>query len=263
MRKNQSGIAHVFVLVVLVLAAVAGVGYYVATKNKKTDNTQVASQNSGQSEKTSTGSCPDPVLQMPVDISQVTAVLYPGQTRGGQYKPHGGFRLDNSMNDRVTVKAPLTAKLVGGSRYIEQNEHQVLLDFQSDCGVNYRFDHLLTLSPKIQAEVDKLPAPKVDDSRTTNFSSPITVTVGDVIATAVGFPQTHNVSFDFGVYDTHQPNAASKDPAYKAAHSDVNNNDQLKYAVCWFDYLSKSDADTLKTLPPGDQNAGKTSDYCK
>lgn len=263
MRTNQKGAAHLALILVLILVvAVGGVGYYVATKNKKTA-TQSPSSSSSASSSSTASTCPNPVLQSPVDITKVTSVLYPGQIRGGQYKPHGGFRLDNANDNNVEVKAPMDATLVDGSRYIEQNEHQFLLDFKSNCGVNFRLDHLLTLSPKIQAEVDKLPAPQPDDSRTTNFDNQISVKAGEVIATAVGFPQTHNVGFDFGVYDTRQPNAASKKPAYQAAHSDLDQNDQLKYAVCWFDYLPKADAATLRALPGADQTAGKTSDYCK
>lgn len=263
MKKYQSGFSVVeAVIIIVVLGLIGGAGWVVTHKNKsqpKANN----SANSTASNQTASTSCPDPVLKTPVDVSKVTSVLYPGQTRGGQYKPHGGFRLDNSSNDAVEVKSPMDAKLVDGARYIEQNEHQILLDFKSDCGVNFRFDHLLTLSSKLQAEVDKLPAPKQDDSRTTNFQNQISVKAGEVIATGVGFPQTHNVAFDFGVYDTRQQNAASKDSAYVAVHPDLDNNDQLKYAVCWFDYLSSSDAQTLKALPAGDPTSGKNSDYCK
>lgn len=32
--------------------------------------------------------CPDPlILQTPVDINKVTSILYPGQERGGDFKP--------------------------------------------------------------------------------------------------------------------------------------------------------------------------------
>lgn len=257
MKLNQKGVGHLaLMLVIVVVVAVGAVGFYV-DKNKNSNSGSIAN-----SPKLSS-SCPDPVLQMPVDVSKVTGVLYPGQTRGSQYKPHGGFRLDGSSNDAVEVKAPIDAKLVDGSRYIEQGEQQILLDFRSECGVNFRFDHLLTLSPKIQAEVDKLPQPKQDDSRTTNFNNQISVKTGEVIATGVGFPKTNNVSFDFGVYDTRQDNAASKNPTYLAAHQQFGDQDQLKHAVCWFDYLPKADADKLRALPGGDQISGKTSDYCK
>lgn len=262
MKQNQNGFAHlVTTLVIIVVVAVAGVGYYVLTKSDSTNEPQTT--NSTATEEATSSNCPDPILQSPVDITKVTSVLYPGQTRGGNYKPHGGFRLDNATSNTVEVKAAMDAKLVAGSRYVEQGEQQILLDFQSDCGVKYRFDHLLTLSPKIQAEVDKLPAAKPDDSRTTNFNNQISVKAGDVIATAIGFEKTRNVAFDFGVYDTRQPNSASKKAEYKAAHADLENNEQLKYAVCWLDLLSDSESRTLKALPAGDQSSGKTSDYCE
>ncbi|MCA9334258.1 hypothetical protein KC963_04370 [Candidatus Saccharibacteria bacterium] len=261
MKRNQTGFAHfAIVLVLMVIAVVVGVGYYVLSKNRdSSQSSQSASYN--RNESGSSTDCPDPLLVPPVDTEKVTSILYPGQTRGGQYKPHGGFRMDGSSN-AVEVKAPMDAKLVAGSRYIEQGEQQVLLDFQTSCGVNFRFDHLLTLSPEIQAVVDTLPPAKPDDSRTTNFDEQISVKTGDVIATAVGFAKTNNAAFDFGVYDTRQPNSASKDSKYKAAHPDLDNNEQLKYAVCWLDLFSPAIANTLKALPAGDQASGKSSDYC-
>lgn len=42
-RRNQKGFAHVeLVLVLIVVAAIAGVGWYVLSKNKKNNNDQVA-----------------------------------------------------------------------------------------------------------------------------------------------------------------------------------------------------------------------------
>lgn len=246
MERNEKGSAHlVVILVLIVIVAIAGAGYYVVTR------------------KTKTASCPYPLLQSPVDVDKVSSILYPGQTRGGDYKPHGGFRLDDANGNTTEVRAPMDAKLVAGSRYIEQGEEQILLYFQSDCGVNFRFDHLLAVSPAIQNEVDKLPAAKPDDSRTTDFDDQLSVKAGEVIATAVGFEKTKNVSFDFGVYDTRQPNSASKDPAYKAAHPDLDNNDQLKYAVCWLDLFADAENKVLRSLPAADPSSGKTSDYCK
>lgn len=263
MKQNQNGFAHlVAILVIIVVFTVAGVGYYVSTKDEGAKGSKAANP-TAIDEATSSTSCPDPILQLPIDIDKVSSVLYPGQTRGGNYKPHGGFRLDGSSSNAVEVRAPMNAKLIAGSRYIEQGEEQFLLDFQSSCGVKFRFDHLLTLSPAIQKEVDKLPAAKPDDSRTTNFKDQLSVKTGEVIATAVGFEKTSNVAFDFGVYDARQPNSASKDPTYKAAHPDLDNNEQLKYAVCWLDLFAESENDALRALPPADQTSGKTSDYCE
>lgn len=262
MKQNQNGFAHLAaILALIVVVAVVGVGYYVSTKGKSSEESKTA--NSTAIEETTSSSCPDPILQSPVDVDAVSSILYPGQTRGGNYKPHGGFRLDGSSSNAVEVRAPMDAKLVAGSRYIEQGEEQILLDFQSGCGVNFRFDHLLAVSPTIQKAVDKLPAAKPDDSRTTNFNEQLSVKAGDVIATAVGFETTNNVAFDFGVYDTRQQNSASKDSAYRAAHPDLDSNQQLKYAVCWLDLFSESETQAFRALPAADQASGKTSDYCE
>ncbi len=262
MKRNQNGFAALeLILIFAVLAVILGVGYYVFARQKDNDTPQSVSK-TAESTDTSTN-CPDPILKLPVEATKVTSILYPGQTRGGQYKPHGGFRLDNLSSNSVEVKAPMDAKLVAGSRYIEQGEEQILLDFQSGCGVNFRFDHLLVVSPAIQKAVDKLPAAKPDDSRTTNFDDQVSVKTGDVIATAVGFEKTRNVAFDFGVYDTRQPNEASKDSTYKEAHPDLDQNEQLKYAVCWLNLFAESENKALKALPAADQASGKTSDYCK
>ncbi len=209
---------------------------------------------------TETASCD---LLSPVDVSKATSILYPGQTRGGDFKPHGGFRFDGLKNEDVTVTVPLAAKVTSGSRYIERGEVQYMFDFEGDCGINYRFDHLKTLSAKFQAIADKLPAAKVDDSRTTAVSPEVSVATGEVVATAVGFAvgdNGPNVSVDFGVYDKRQKNASSKDAAWVAAHSE--DGDQAYYGVCWFDLLPAADAAIVKALPAGDSAAGKTSDYC-
>ncbi len=204
-------------------------------------------------------------MQSPVDVSLVTAVLYPGQVRGGDFKPHGGFRFDGLKNDEVTVTAPYDATVTDGSRYIEQGEVQYMFDFVTSCGVNYRLDHLKTLSPRFQAIAEKLPEAKVDDSRTTSLGPDVAIMVdaGEVIATAVGFAAGDNgpnVSFDFGVYNLINRNNASKDSAWAAQHADEK--DQAYYAVCWLDLLPAADAATVKALPAGDGSAGKTSDYC-
>ena len=133
-----------------------------------------------------------------------------------------------------------------------------MFDFLNSCGIKYRFDHLYTLSPKFQELAEKLPEPKVDDSRTTNFN-PIKVETGETIATAVGLKQGGNVFVDFGVYDLRQRNEASKNSAWLQEHD----NDQAAYAVCWLDILPSGDSEKAKSLPGGDSTSGKQSDYCK
>lgn len=193
-------------------------------------------------------SCPNPlILQTPVDLSQVTAILYPGQKRGGDFKAHGGFRFDHSKPEQIVVKATLDGYITDASRYIEAGEIQYLFDFQNDCGIRYRFDHLLVLSPKLAKIAENLPEAKINDSRTTHINENIKVIQGEVIATAVGFKESNNVFVDFGVYDMRG----------KAFTSPQQN------AVCWFDLLLSSDSTKVKSLPPGDSNSGTQSTLCK
>ena len=139
--------------------------------------------------------CPTPLLQTPVDLSKVTSILYPGQERGGNYKAHGGFGFDNATDNLVTVKIPLNGKVNRVVRYREMGEIQYLFEFDGDCGVSFRFDHLRKLTAKFEAIVNAFPIK--EDTRTDLVIPPVPVTVGEVIATEVGF--LNNVSVDFGV----------------------------------------------------------------
>src|SRR3989344_2887521 len=199
-------------------------------------------------------------LRLPIDSKKVTGVLHPGQTRGGNYKPHGGFRFDKSKNKDITVKIPLDASLVRASRYIEGGEVQYYFVFVSDCGIMYRFDHLLTLTPKFQAIANTLPAAKKDDSRTTDFTKPYVVKKGEVLATAVGFSKTKNVSVDFGLFDLRQKNTASKNASWARSHA---NDSTAPYGLCMLDMFSAADKKKLRSLPAADGKSGKKSDYCK
>lgn len=205
--------------------------------------------------------CSNPLgLQMPVDIKKATGILYPGQYRGGNYKPHGGFRFDNNKNNNITVKIPLDGSLIRASRYIESGEIQYFFIFVSDCGIMYRFDHLLTLTAKFQRIANTLPAPKKDDSRTTDFSNPITVKKGEILATAVGFVKTKNVGLDFGLFDLRQKNVASRNTSWARLHA---SDSTAPYGLCWLDMFSASENKKLRALPGADGKSGKKSDYCK
>lgn len=193
-------------------------------------------------------SCPEPlILQTPVDLDKVTSILYPGQVRGGDFKPHGGFRFDNSKNNEVEVKIPINAVFIEGSRYIEQGEVQYMFDFQTPCGIRYRFDHLLTLTSRFAKIAENLPQPKENDSRTSRIEEEINVTQGEVIAIAVGIKNNNNVFVDFGVYDMRG----------KFFQSPREN------AICWFDLLPAADSAKVKSLPPGDSKSGSQSTLCK
>ena len=201
-------------------------------------------------------SCPTPLLQTPVDLSKVTSILYPGQERGGNYKAHGGFGFDNATDNLVTVKIPLDGKITRVVRYKELGEIQYLFEFEGNCGVSFRFDHLRKLTAKFEAVVNAFPIK--EDTRTDPVNPPVPVTVGEVIATEVGF--LNNVSVDFGVYDMHQKNEASKDPAWASAHSQFPAD---SYGICWLNSLPQADSLAVKLLPSRDGQKGKMSDYCK
>ncbi len=200
--------------------------------------------------------CPTPLLQTPVDLSKVTSILYPGQERGGNYKAHGGFGFDNATDNLVTVKIPLNGKVKRVVRYREMGEIQYLFEFDGDCGVSFRFDHLRKLTPKFEAIVNAFPIK--EDTRTDLVSPPVAVKVGEVIATEVGF--LNNVSVDFGVYDMRQKNEASKDPAWASAHSQYPAD---SYGICWLNSLPQADSAIVNLLPGRDGKFEKKSDYCK
>lgn len=199
--------------------------------------------------------CPELIFDSPVDVSKATSILYPGQYRGIDYKPHGGFRFDGSISS-IEVRAPFDGYVTGGVRYIENGDLQYSFDFMNECGIAYRFDHLFELSPGMQNLADSLPPPKVDDTRGTSIE-PFFVRKGDLIATKIG--EAGNVFVDWGVYDLRKENSASQNPAYRTEHNDERHH--AFHALCWLDYLPEPDRTTVKNLP-GSGSEGKTSDYC-
>jgi len=206
-------------------------------------------------------SCTNPiVLPLPVSLANVTSILYPGQLRGNNYKPHGGFRFDRpGQTTAVETRAPMAATIYRGSRYLENGEIQYMFDFINDCGIMFRLDHLRELAPRFQALAVALPAAAENDSRTTPIPGTLSVTAGELIGTHIGLRDSGlNVFVDYGVYDLRQRNASSQNPAWLAAHP----GEIAPYAVCWFDWLSASDAAAVRALPSSDGVMGKTSDYC-
>jgi len=231
-------------------------GVKVAVKSNPTLSPTAPASSSPSTGGTPSPSCPTPLLQTPVDLSKVTSILYPGQERGGNYKAHGGFGFDNATDNLVTVKIPLNGKITRVVRYREMGEIQYLFEFDGNCGVSFRFDHLRKLTPKFEAVVSAFPIK--EDTRTDPVNPPVAVTVGEVIATEVGF--LNNVSVDFGVYDMRQKNEASKDPVWASAHSQYPAD---SYGICWLNSLPQNDSVAVKLLPSRDAKNGKTSDYCK
>lgn len=204
--------------------------------------------------------CPEPfVIQPPVDLSQVTGILYPGQSRP-DYKPHGGFRLDNAISNAVSYASPIDGEIIRGARFLAGGEIQYTFDIVHPCGMMVRVGHLLELLPKFQVIVSQFPAATEGDSRTTRVTPPVQVTKGEEIARKIGLSTGGlNVFGDMGLFDLRQKNEASKNPAYAAAHG----VELEQHALCWFDNLTAADEARVRSLPAGDPKAGKSSDYCK
>lgn len=277
---KQKSKLWLFIVIIVGLVGLIAVGYFLfaGKSNQVRDNSQSnggnknSSKNSGNTdiswELTSEGSyrasstpptCPSPlVLESPTDLAKVVSILYPGQARGGNYKPHGGFRFTDGANE-IEVTAPMDAAVVEGGRYLVNGEIQYVFDFVNSCGIKYRLGHLRTLSETFTKIADQFPQAQEMDSRTTQINPPVKIKAGDIIATAVGLISEGNAFFDFGVYDLRQTNEASKNPTFQTAH--VDDQDQAWHALCWFDLLSAENEAKVRSLPA--TSPGSESDYCK
>ena len=273
MLDRQKGFAHLLLVVILLSVAAVSLVAWRIYKVKSDQSSLGGAGSSGQevswyqdengwAYKGTLPKCPSQV-RLPIDIGRATSVLYPGQYRGGEYKPHGGFRFDNEKTNEVTITAPFDAELVRGAKYMAKGDIQYVFDFIAPCGYMYRLGHLLTLSPKLAEASSKLPLNGDGDSRDSDISPRVKFTAGEVIAVATGMSWGNgggdvNVFVDWGVYDLKQKNEASKNKAWAAKHP----YDTEQYALCWFDLLSPADEAKVRALPAADGTSGKASDYC-
>lgn len=210
--------------------------------------------------------CPTIDWRLPIDdLGLVTAVMDPGQVRGGNYKGHGGFHMTTSD---VVVRSPLDGYIVGAAAYLERQmnnpnspaEIQYIMDIQHPCGFMVRFDHLKELSPEIAKALASL---KVrEDTQGAMLNPPVPVTRGQVIATKIGHLEySINRSFDFGAYDVRavQPNRRTRDQLLA-----FGPDGQLgMYAICWFDLFGSANASVLRNLPRPSTEAAQGSDICR
>jgi len=209
--------------------------------------------------------CIDVGWQLPLrDLSTVEGRLEPGQIRGGDYKAHGGFRMQTAEVDVVSAingaitsiaayRETATGKRSGG-------EVQYLIEIQHPCGIQVRYDHLKVLSAPIQKIFTDNAVVVGDDSRTTRMQPPVPIKAGDLLATTVGFIETGaNYSFDFGVYDlrTPQPSKRSAEELKKMGPSGMLG----QYGLCWYDLFGTENAASIRAIPVGSKEQG--SDYCE
>jgi len=274
--KNNKGFVHILVIIIVVILLIGLIGFAVFSGSNREGEgivSKITQQESRQGEVVwmfdnrdgewrvsgSPPACSDPlIVESPVDINQVSSILYPGQIRAGDYKPHGGFRFLRSDN-LVDVVAPMDGYLFKASRHIARGEIQYLMFFINDCGVMYKLDHLRTLTDKYERVFDDFPPPPVEDSRTTEINPRVFVQKGELIATEVGFKKDNNIFVDFGLYDLRQKNEVSQDPSWVASHPGME--EQGEHALCWFNNFKPQQAEILVNLSIGSEE-GNVSDYC-
>ena len=205
--------------------------------------------------------CEEPLIfPSPSDLNLASSILYPGQIRGGDYKPHGGIRLDNLENNEVDVYAPMDGNLFMAARHLESGEVQYSLYFTNDCGIMYKLDHLRELTSKFNGIIEEIPMGGKGDTRTTQIFPSVFVGKGEYIATKVGIEANKNIFFDFGVYDLRKTNGVVYDEEFIATYGSVSQFGTV--ALCWLDYLEGEEKNIAKSLPGGDGINGKISDYC-
>jgi hypothetical protein len=281
MKQNQKGFIHHLGLIVLLLIVIAAIGFtgWRVVSHKKRDGGTASPNSSGRviwdtdqkgnwTPSSTPPDCPaQPMLSVPVEPRLITSVLYPGQYRGdpsdiNNYKSHGGFRFDNLKNNDVQIRMPISGYVTETARYTVQGQTQATFNVQNPCGVMVKFGHLLKLSSQFQAIADKATVNPRADSHTTAVNPPVYVKKGDLVATRTGIPG--NTFLDFGVYDLRTTNASGKDMQYVDTHGGPIYMSLSAHAVCWLhNWLPSSDEQVLNSLPAGDSNSGKTSDYCK
>lgn len=274
--KSHSGFALIeFLLFLVFLGALIGVGYYVYAQKTKGDanpsqsTTQVTKENESSeiiwsytqdnewASSETPPKCEEPIeLTFPSDVSTATNTLWPGQVRG-DFKAHGGVRYDNTPSGEVEVVAPYDARVyrVGRYDFDGSGEQQMVIDFINNCGIMYRFDHLLELAPKFRSIYNNFPG----DGSTSQFyevDEQVAIEKGELLATKIGFPAMGNVFYDLGVYDLRQKNEASQNKGWASQHAP----EVAHYGVCWFDLMPDDINQTLRNLPTGKE--GKTSAYC-
>lgn len=205
--------------------------------------------------------CPANLLtRSPVDLTQATAVFYPGQYRGQAYDANGGFSFEDSAG-AVKVYLPLNAKLARLSSYIENGDQQYSLFFIHPCGMAVKFDHLLKLTNKYQKIVERLRPSSTVNAGAVPVEPPVAAKAGELVATAVGLPSERSYSLDFGMYNLRQPNPISRNFKWELYHQVSKSTDW--FGVCWLDMLPGSDSDKLAALLDSSFDPTAKSDYCQ
>ncbi len=254
---------YVFIIIITVLL-VGGAFLIFFNQNKNIQNNNFVTwrfnMNTNKWESSGTPpKCSSMIFETPINLSKVSSILYPGQYRGGDYKPHGGFRYDNPKINNLKVTSPISGYVSDGNRRIV-SDGSVEYDFDiiNPCGIMMRLDHLTNLSPEFQKLADRLPKPVKGASRTTVLTPYVFVKEGIWIGTQI--KTDVNFGLDWGVYDLRKENKASENSNYRKEHQEYAG--ASFHALCWLNYLPPKEQALAKSLPSADEVQGKKSDYC-
>ena len=229
---------------ILLLLIVIAVGVIVFVKNgqKSDSKPQIGSNNATPSAKVadnedlikkfegSSKNCesdPNPVFTKSItDISQISHLTPPVTTQGGALNTHGYIHLEEN-GGKVSVYAPVDAKLYEGAFYNQGGEGLYIVYFEVSCEVRFLFDHITEPVEKIKDEFPDTPAA---DSRT-NKVGPIEFKAGELIGYTGGTEMSKN--WDFGVYNLKEENP------YREAKFEEGNGFRYSNAVCPYEYFTK------------------------
>lgn len=279
---NSKGFAQIIIIPVVLVVLVVGGYFFLQNSNDQTslNNIQERQKKAREGEEVAwqyrgeTGwffigdppDCPKPLeFPAPVDVGLASGILYPGQIRGNDYKPHGGFRFDNLDSNDVEVRAIMDGYITKAAKYDDGYDVQIQIFYINDCGIMVMNDHMLTPSPRLEEVLADIPVGKDGDSRTTFINPPVFIEKGDLIATEVGYPNfpgghnDKNIFVDFGLYDLRETNGVNYDEEFRAKYPNIN--EYGTHALCWLDYLEEPAKTIIKNLP-AEGSERKESEYC-
>ncbi|MCE7936327.1 hypothetical protein DYH10_00830 [Candidatus Saccharibacteria bacterium CPR2] len=255
MRKNQHGFAHlVLIIIILVIAAVAGVGYRIYYKNNNQDQKSVQIndsqdniQNNNSQKSTDTGCKPASAglfTSDVTDLSNVTLIQNPIRIIGGSnIKTHSYIE----VSKKSPVYAPMDATLSGGANYMETmgpqpvTKVQYILSFNDGCDVNFWLDHIVDVPEKIK---EAFPAEPQNGTQSVEVKK-LDLKAGEL----VGYSnQEGQARFDFGAINLKGPETSlTTNPRFKDDPI-VKTSDKYRYATCPYNLYSSDKQKVYQAL---------------
>lgn len=251
-KSKQSGFAHLFILALIVIIAIGGVGYYVKIKSSKLTkpSAALASNSATGWDKGCTGNYKVAMTHMPMNIADVSNVAPMGLTAGAHVTPidHLYFYQNPGPRDKYPVFAMADGTIIeiqvrnvsvdsGSSR---PAEYRIVI--QHSCQTISYFDLVTKLDSSILA--------KAPDAATKGFEGRIDVKSGQIIGW-IG-----NQSLDTGIYNLGMTLKGFIHPAlYSAEPWKVHTDD-------FFSYFSESlKSQMLAKNPRTDEPRSGKIDY--